>query len=35
MYTKIQEMKAQGFSQNRTTIFLNIHRDTVTNCIKR
>ena len=29
MYTKIQEMKAQGFSQNRTAIYLNIHRDTV------
>ena len=29
MYTKIQEMKAQGFSQNRTANYLNIHRDTV------
>lgn len=29
MYTKIQEMKAQGFSQNSTTKHLNIHRDTV------
>lgn len=29
MYTKIQEMKSQGFSQNRTAIYLNIHRDTV------
>lgn len=29
MYTKIQEMKSQGFSQNRTANYLNIHRDTV------
>ena len=29
MYTKIQEMKAQGFSKNKTANYLNIHRDTV------
>ena len=29
MYTKIQEMKAQGFSQNKTADYLGIHRSTV------